>query len=316
MTRIRKQHYVPQFYLKQFGTNLHIYDKTTGKTFKTNPSDIGFEIDFYGIAVEGDEYVEQYFRKLETRFSSSYYTFLEQKGFSDEQFEIFATFSAFIAVQFLRTRQHRDYVVNNYQFLFDRLAKNLGVDDWRIILTDDGKIAAHLSSILNWEIYASIVGNMKFIVLENKTDIPFWTSDNPVFLMNEFTQPPFGNLGIICRGIELHFPLTPQLSILVCDPSLYGNVPSYLAITNKKNILYENYLQFNSARRHIISNSSDFQFATSLNDKTFKIEDISKPLSVPPYVRTDLTKPDFWPEDESLNQLWKIMEQHKSKSSN
>jgi len=147
---------------------------------------------------------------------------------------------------------------------------------------------------------------MKLVLLNNKSDTPFWTSDNPIVLNNEFPQPPYGNLGIISRGIELHFPLTPELGTIACDPSLYGDLPTSIDIT-KENVNYENLLQYNSGTRHIFSNNNDFDFAKQILSKKLNSKNVQRSLPLPTYQRTDTTKADYWPDEALLKQIFQVM---------
>ena len=55
--------------------------------------------------------------------------------------------------------------------------------------------------------------DLKWSILENNTTIPFWTSDHPIVRYNPIDFSPYGNLGTLCRGIQIFFPLTPKLGI-------------------------------------------------------------------------------------------------------
>lgn len=79
----KRQHYVPQFYLKRFADDkgfLHIYDIAKDKIFKTAPKDFAFEdflyeTEYQKVPVIGDKYVlmnhiEDIFAKYEAEFAS------------------------------------------------------------------------------------------------------------------------------------------------------------------------------------------------------------------------------------------------------
>lgn len=308
MTRIRKQHYVPQFYLEKFGTPIHCFDKIDKRTFSTNTKQIAFETDFYGIAVEGDDSIEKVFSAMDYKFSVGYHQYLGKLDFNKMSFEHTANFLAFITTQYLRTRRHRNFSVSRVQDMFDQIALSLGVTDYRIEINAFGKIGIHLSSIQNWPAYSSIVSQMNFTLLNNQTEQTFWTSDNPVVITNDFPQLPFSNGGIICRGIQLHFPLTPKKLLIISDPSLYGSNNQYsIDVKDEKIINFENLLQVNSANRHIFSKTNQFDLAIQVIENKLKLTNIASPLPKPDYTRTDITKPDYWPDPNLLKEIWSLM---------
>jgi hypothetical protein len=44
VTKDRREHYVPVMYPKQFGDVLCVFDKKTGKTFRSTPKDVAYTI--------------------------------------------------------------------------------------------------------------------------------------------------------------------------------------------------------------------------------------------------------------------------------
>jgi hypothetical protein len=88
---------------------------------------------------------------------------------------------------------------------------------------------------------------MKFIVTKNNAKVPFWTSDNPVALQNEYDQAPFGNLGIAPKGIEIWIPIIPNLLPTVCDPTMYGILPDVMEINDERIVIRNNWLQIISS---------------------------------------------------------------------
>jgi hypothetical protein len=105
---------------------------------------------------------------------------------------------------------------------------------------------------------------MKFIVLKNNTEHPFWTSDNPVSLFNNIDYSPYSGLGPMVAGIEMHIPIEPKLALLVCDPKKYRKFPDVLNYENQFNVFQENWLQFDSSTCFLFSNNERF-----LNIKKF-----------------------------------------------
>ena len=66
-----KQHYVPQFYLKNFGEMIHAFDKKTENKFKTIPKNIAMGKNFYGGEIKGAPSLEQSLGKIESDFAEA-----------------------------------------------------------------------------------------------------------------------------------------------------------------------------------------------------------------------------------------------------
>ena len=104
------------------------------------------------------------------------------------------------------------------------------------------------------------------IVFENHTSIPFWTSDNSLAKQNEYDEHPFGTLGVLNRGIEIHLPLTPTLCILACDPTVFENASETSKLYEKQAVIRENFLQLRSSSRFVYSNTDRFHIIKSMLD--------------------------------------------------
>ena len=104
---------------------------------------------------------------------------------------------------------------------------------------------------------------MRFMIMENNTTIPFWTSDNPLAKQNEVDRAPLGTLGITNSGIEIHLPLTSKLSLVALDPEIFTLGSNKIEAT-KQSVIRENFLQLDSSKRFIYSQSKRFHLITSM----------------------------------------------------
>jgi hypothetical protein len=101
---------------------------------------------------------------------------------------------------------------------------------------------------------------LKWVLYENNTKMPLWTSDHPVNRFNPIDQSPFGNLGLLSRGIEISFPLTPRFGLSFSDPFEYFFNADHVVLM-KDNVLFYNTLQVRSCTRRIFSPNNDFSIA-------------------------------------------------------
>jgi hypothetical protein len=153
-----------------------------------------------------------------------------------------------------------------YEKVIDKLAnkesKNRRQVEGMIPTDSESMKKSHLSLLLTTvPKFANILADKVWVVLENDTDSPLWTSDNPLTLSNSIDYGPYyGNLGLLCRGLEISFPLTPKLCLYSFDPKshkLRGNDKKM----NRDNIVYHNRLQVQKSTRYVFSKTHDFDLA-------------------------------------------------------
>ena len=117
------QHYVPQFLLKQFTKGkkpqVWVFDKWTGKKFKSHVKNVASENRFYDFRFKGNEYtIEPSFSNIETHASKVIKDIVRENSIANLSNENMFFLSHFFALQFVRTKQHRQ--------LFKDLSESLG----------------------------------------------------------------------------------------------------------------------------------------------------------------------------------------------
>jgi hypothetical protein len=125
--------------------------------------------------------------------------------------------------------------------------------------------------------YAKIMGAMKWILLINQTKLPYWSSDHPINRHNDIDHSPYGSLGLASKGIQIYFPLSTKVNLLLCDPFLFGFLPKKLLVTNEDNIIFQNYLQVLWSTRHIFSINDNFDLAKQIISEHPELKDINRP---------------------------------------
>jgi len=95
------------------------------------------------------------------------------------------------------------------------------------------------------------IADLELVVLDNKTEEPFITSDTPVIVTNPFAPHQAGLKDI---GTVLFFPVSPQKLIIIYDSRLYGTISP--EIRDQKCIEAFNFYQCISADERILSNDS------------------------------------------------------------
>lgn len=136
----RKHHYVPQWYLRQFGTKNEIasYDKQTGAFSIVHPKDAVYEVGLYDL--DHPELPPWAFEKVLSNVEN-HGAMAVRKAISsglnsltnDEREDV----AAFVATQYLRVPRHRPAVATNLSATLDRVRSALTVEHIREIAGRD-----------------------------------------------------------------------------------------------------------------------------------------------------------------------------------
>ncbi|MGY5147894.1 MAG: DUF4238 domain-containing protein [Candidatus Nitrosopumilus sp. bin_7KS] len=301
-----KSHFVPQTYLKNFGERFFQYDKQRGKINEATPKTVAHKSDFYGPEIEGKHPLETAFSQIEGKINFALKELMEKHIVSKKEDEYFKELCEFIALQYIRTDEKRQQIGEMGNFAFRELfiAEHPEFDNDlvnRLFLTDEFNLKIHLNAISEYQRLAHVISKMKFIVLKNNTSSPFWTSDNPIALFNSIDYTPYSGLGPTVEGIEIHVPIEPKITLLVCDPKKFEKYPDVLICEKPFNVLQENWLQFDSSTRFLFSNNSKFseirKFQKIIKSTNQKKKNNSRVISGQELQKKELV---FWADKETL----------------
>ena len=268
---VRIQHYIPQFYLKQFaqkkGRNYYIkcFDKSKLKSFQVNTQKIACESYFFD-PPGTNQPIEKWLAEIETRFAKAYYSLIEHQELKRLSASDCEAISIFLSVQWVRTREQREFLRDFITQITKRLEEKTGTDQIRDKLETwsqkDFIVSLQIEDMrVNVRDVAPIIQIMKWTLLVNNTKMPFWTSDNPFTCYNPVAPPQsMGNLGLLNIGIQVLFPLTPRLSLQVCDPVAYCHFPDIINV-KLENAVFQNELQVDWSTRYLFSSNDDFSLA-------------------------------------------------------
>jgi len=266
-----KQHYVPQFFLKNFGYNekgkfcINVFDIECIKSFTSNVDSVACENNFYRF--DQAKKFEKLLSKFESEFSLAINEIIKKRNTKNLSKETKTTLSKFIAIQLNRTPALRINYQQTLEKIYTILLKAHGqkTDAVPEIAAEKAKEyqTDNIMKIAN-AIYPLIL-DLKWCLIINKTALPFWTSDNPIFFVNQLPSPSgLSNCGLACVGIEVHFPISSDLSLILLDPIAFPHITEIRIPKLEDNIIYENSLQFFSATRFIYSRSNDFSLAEEI----------------------------------------------------
>ena len=261
----KAQHYVPRFYLRNFankrkkGYFIFCFDKLTGKTFKPNIKNVANQTAFYDFPSEDGKKVslEEPLQNLEAKSSVAI-----QSLISDPTYITLLTnkevFAYFIAVQEIRTLVFR----NKLDEYTNAINAKINSSNFKMPLLSEVEKKEYQAGFLIEKVsmLVDVLLNMKWLLVMNKTETPFWTSDNPVFRHNPYRSKFIGTTGLLCKGIQVQLPITPSLAIAVCDPSEYAHISEQLT-TNLSNVQFYNSYQVVASGRYLFSISDNFDLA-------------------------------------------------------
>lgn len=225
-----QHHYVPRFLLKHFTSGkkpqIFVYDKSNDNQFRTNIKNIAAEHGFYDIEVD-DEILtlEPGLAHLEANTSGIIKKILKERTLKTLDEHEVAILAVFLAVQFVRTKEHR-LRFEHLGELFAQKLRDMGVSEENITEQTKSKTGLPEDKLIGFE---SVLGAKEFVphflnkvwvLFETTIKHPFYISDNPLTLHNEVDHGPYGNIGLAVRGIEIYLPISTTLCLGLLCPSI------------------------------------------------------------------------------------------------
>lgn len=295
MKAYRKQHYLPECYLKNFsfdGKGIFVYRKNLKENvFRQSISNIACEKNFYDIPEKYllPEYSDkvQYIEKdvfaggFEKLFSellpkiitncSSWTAKLPIKIINSKERDYFAEL---IALQYLRLPQFRKrYWEANKDLQKKRAdiitsflaAQNPQFKDEKVSLEFDEKAASayHSDFILDeswrYKIQDQIV---KKNWIYYYTDKNVYTSDNPILLKPHLPNSKRFIEGFAMKGVEIIFPISSKIILTIWDEEYFPESSRFnnsVVMLEDKKLREYNYYQYCFSRAEVYSSTKDFK---------------------------------------------------------
>lgn len=287
---VKKQHFVPKFYLKNFSSNkknIWVYDKKTNNKFVSSINDIACERFFYDDEIldeifDKTQHLEIEYSKLESETAPFFQTFLTNIS-SNDNYKISSedrkTIANYLVSQIDRTKEHREEVARFTVEIYDKL-QEIGISQAQLFqmgfdVEHIDKKELHLESIIagieRRDSFAELLTDHIWMIYKNETDQSFYTSDNPLVKYGHIKDNLKSNEGYISPGIEIAFPLNPVYILILCDREYFYNYEhldnSISPINSLSNIKFYNSLQINSCYRQIYSQENKFNLAEEIFKK-------------------------------------------------
>lgn len=288
-THKKSQHYVPRLHLRRFtmdGSDNRVYcfDKPDRRSYPNKIGNIGMENFFYD-PKDNDPETENFLEQIESEAGIAYQKIEDNEGLECLTDHDRAMFALYIAIQDLRTREQRNAQKSRMQQLRERLADEPLSPSLKAelsVLEDREASAREIQIELLKERggeFAELIGEFRWTLLINDTQTPLWTSDDPICRHNLLNQDSYGSLGLLSSGINLYFPLSPRLLLLLSDPTSYGFLGTRHRLTDPRTVTFHNDLQVTQSNRHLFSNEEDFSQARKRLDKNPELGDTDRKRS-------------------------------------
>ena len=253
MSEQRKQHHVPQTYLKNFaagkkGDSLYTLSKQQRKVYPDRVPEAAAERHFYTLNNFKDKYFwdDLYTKNIEPEFGK---TLQEIKKVCDnvlvqsdatvisEKLKHDLVFH--LIFQLLRGKQTRKYVKDLYERTlpnafakteehFKSISKDVLENSFEKFQKDDEFFKKlSMDAIFSEKVifsFANILKNYAFVIYKNESEIPFITSDNPVMIVdsNTLNSRPFSN-GLLVPSTVVLFPVSSKLLLCAYHPYKFSS---------------------------------------------------------------------------------------------
>jgi hypothetical protein len=216
MPEQKRQHSVPQFYLRNFGHGdasglICLYNRRTNRYVRDAPIRTQACADYF---YEKGNSVENSLSKMEDRLAPLISRILSDevppKWGSDGHVQLVK----FVVFQCARTPFAKDEAEESTQ---KHLAKIEELFPNQFSHLTGGKANTTetpqmLLSIAEVNFHAAF--DLRCKLLRNRTGVPYITSDHPVVRYNQYfghPKPIASNTGLICRGLQVFLPLSPKM---------------------------------------------------------------------------------------------------------
>ena len=282
MSKVEKQHFVPQFYLKNFTDSkrcIYAFDIVSGKIFSTSTKNIAHQKYFYDYEpldqfIGVDQAVEKALAGSESKAAEvlrKLSTLLEANDLSSFTESDYKELADHILTQHKRTPEHR--VLTTQLIEKQRQLKAKGASDELIkelaleAETYDPQVQ-QIYELTDSQVLRDIEGlcNQYWVFWSNKTQHNFYTSDHPV--VGHFDTD---------ERFEIYFPITPKfsVSILVKDhfPHFAFRHQKINEVQDSELVKFYNKVMLMHCSRQVFSAENDFRLAKKVIKENPSVRD-------------------------------------------
>lgn len=277
----RKQHYVPQFYLKRFADRngeLSVLDIQEEATHADVPyRDQCQKTYFYG---EDGEW-ETRLSSMESEWSTVTSKLINREPITSNDANLVRQFALYqrqrtLAQDEFVKQQDASILMNVAQMQLRNQPNN------QHLFATDAELARACSEKIERESVPgygidllkdmeSIIDDLDLTVIRYETDNELLSSDVPVVAINRFFKH---SIGFSCMGLILFFPLTPHDLVVIYDGNVYSTYRGQLYVTSKdeKEVEGHNVFQYISAETIVFAQERETLVGLNYTDPETKQE--------------------------------------------
>lgn len=295
MSTVKRQHFVPQFYLRGFAMDedrkqIHVFDKVSRVQSVEKIRDVAqlpyfYDADKIDSTVGQAQFLEKMFGRMESRVAPLLLkiidsaTTLVQPEFTDDDL---GEIVAFVAFQFLRTHDARVTITQAWRLLADHLSKVHGPQVLaELPALGTGDLAQlHGESLQNRDLLmrigASLVKRSWAVRVILEHGPLFITSDNPVvYAPVVSTREPHG---IESPHVAVGLPLSPKVMLTFLPKETDGRFDEIEAFgITAAEVAEFNRMQVTRASGQVFSSTGDFHLAKELLREAPAMADSNRP---------------------------------------
>ncbi|WFF76797.1 DUF4238 domain-containing protein [Bacillus velezensis] len=276
---VKKQHYVPQFYLNYFADNnknIYVYDKATLKQFTSNSKGVASQQFFYDLFDNDNQFIEKNHNRIyENAFSSFMPQFFKEiekhKYFSLKRYHK-EEIASFVAYQYIRTKKFREesYRLNTGVHIYAPVDSKLLEDLHPTLVHRFLLVDYHLHNTL----FNKLLNEYVWIIGRNTSNQLFYTSDHPLAQTKTIQQ--LHDEQRIKKGSsftllseQIAFPIAPKYIILFFKKNKFkrfNRKKNRILNLDNEEIKRLNYMQVMGCYRQVYSQNNDFSFAEEIEE--------------------------------------------------
>lgn len=215
----RRQHYVPKFYLRRFsheGRQIGLLRLSDGLIVPgASIKDQASRPNYYG----GDGAIEDALQELEGVYAPLVHDICARRKLPGASGDDYGNLLSLVAVQFLRTTRAADRFAGTIEKMLNA-ALDECLDDSQLVIKMEN---APLFILRGLEYTTVALADLEPLLLSPPKGLHFVTSDNPVATYNQFCEGVAfrGVNGAASTGLQVFFPLSPDLTLALIDPNIY-----------------------------------------------------------------------------------------------
>lgn len=226
------QHHISQFCLRAFASRVEenrrrktyyiwCFDKGTARTEERNIAEVAQQSGFYNFKVLDGRMasIDSILQKQESLLAPALKALLESPSV-DNLSTRKEQLAQFLAWQIVRTdtlcREFEDISVGVEKEFNDLGAQLPPVTENEIRIVHASFMRDTVPAI------STTLLNMKWILMQNRTDKPLWLPDCLYMKYNSLAN---GTVGLSSSGVQFYSSLSPRLILSLCDPNVYSQNP-------------------------------------------------------------------------------------------